>query len=270
MQTIAAIYFSPTGNTKKIIHAMLPGDKNIQIHHFNISLKPTREKFKRTLADLKISPDFWIFGSPVYSGQLPVLFKQNITDIQGEGRPAAGIVTYGNKSYGIAPSQMQGLLIRNGFNVIALAAFIGEHSYCEKFHVGLQRPNGKDLQIAKHFGQKIFYSSYLHTKNLKLNGKIDFTAKLMPEGGPKPFVNPNLCKDCRICINNCPTQAIDPETKNFKNTTAKKECISCMSCVKRCPVNASSYHIPFFMRYLLDRVYFRKAKKINRTPVVVY
>lgn len=270
MQTIAAVYFSPTGNTRKIVHAMLPSKKNLNVVCFDITEEASRGNLKSNLQQLEVVPDFWIFGSPVYSGQVPQLFKRAILAIAGAGQPAAGVVTYGNKSYGAAPSQLQEILLNNNFNVVALGAFVGEHSYSEKFHVGENRPDVADLKQAECFGQRILETRHYDTEGIAFGGKIDMVARMMPEGGPKPFVDPSLCVDCSVCIKYCPINAIDSETKHYKDAKTKKECISCMSCVKRCPAKARSYHIPLPMHLLLDRFYFKEAKIRYQKPVVVF
>lgn len=131
----------------------------------------------------------------------------------------------------------------------------------------MQRPDRLDIQRAGQFGQKVLNPGMNHHPQLSLNGHIDVVARLMPEGGPKPFVDAGLCRDCRICVTHCPVNAIDPETKSWLDNRAIKRCISCMSCVKRCPAKARSYRIPSLLQFLLDRFYFKAAKTAYREPI---
>ena len=48
---------------------------------------------------------------------------------------------------------------------------------------------------------------------------------------PKPNKS---CTKCKLCVEKCPVQAIDPIS--FKADSQK--CISCMRCMKQCPKNA--------------------------------
>lgn len=270
MQTIAAVYFSPTGNTEKIIHAMFPCDKKFTVLDFNVTSKSIRQNLTSRLQKLEAVPDFWIFGSPVYSGQLPGLFHKTIAALDGAAKPAAGIVTYGNKSYGIAPTQLRDTLVKTNFNVVALGAFVGEHSYCDKFNLGRNRPDSRDIKQAQKLGKAVFNRKSYGVSRIGLKGRIDWVARALPGGGPKPWGDPQLCTGCGICVKTCPVDAIDPVTKQYKSSRAKHDCISCVACVKRCPADARSYHIPFPIHMLLDRFYFKSARSSDKEPVVVW
>ena len=48
--------------------------------------------------------------------------------------------------------ELEDILEKNGFSILAGGAFIGEHSYTRK--VGTNRPDSNDLDIAFNFGKK--------------------------------------------------------------------------------------------------------------------
>ncbi|MPN31028.1 hypothetical protein SDC9_178499 [bioreactor metagenome] len=49
-----------------------------------------------------------------------------------------------------------------------------------------------------------------------------------------PRINPNKCRKCNMCVESCPVQAIDKETKKIDYNI----CIECMCCHELCMFNA--------------------------------
>lgn len=269
MKTIICLYFSPTGNTKTIVKSLFQYDNKIKLIEFDLTLKNQRESITRFINSNNQSPDYFVIGSPVYSGKLPEIVVETLKTINGSNVSTLGIVTYGNKSYGIALSQLKNLLVKQNFNTVALGAFIGEHSFSGKFHIAENRPNKFDVKQAGLFGESVFKSDLTYLSNESYDNKIDFIAKISPQKGPKPLLDSKQCFDCSICVNNCPVEVIDVNTKMFKNKKSKKECLGCMSCVKKCPNNARSYNIPSVMEYFLNNFYFKKSKIEEKSPIMI-
>lgn len=46
----------------------------------------------------------------------------------------------------------------------------------------------------------------------------------------RPKINPKVCKDCQMCVESCPVQAIDEQTKKIDY----QRCIECMCCHELC------------------------------------
>jgi ferredoxin len=270
MKTVCSIYFSPTGNTKRIIEGFLFGQNEINYISFDITLYRKRQELVESIASLDVKPDYWIIGCPVYSGCVPELMIEQIKKLNGKNIPTLVLVTYGNKSYGISLKQLNRELERQNFSIVGMGAFIGEHSYSEKFSIAKNRPDDFDLKVANKYGGKIFNTPQLKPLENSINGKIDFVAKIMPNGGPKPFVKSELCINCQICVENCPKELIDAKTKIFKDTESNEQCLSCMSCVKKCPVKAREYIIPQPVEYLLDKLYFKKSRKVRKEPFMIF
>jgi ferredoxin/protein involved in ribonucleotide reduction len=269
MITVVGIYFSPTGNTKKIITRMVSSRKGINFIPLEITLQNSRDRVIERLSLLKSQPDYWIIGMPVYSGKIPEIVKSTLNNLNGNNIPTIGLVTYGNKSYGASLNQINIILGKQNFKVIALGAFIGEHSYSEKFHVAENRPDTLDLVNAQNFGKTIFESNLSEIHEKYINGTIDLVAKLMPDKGPKPFVNLELCNNCNVCVKNCPVNALDENTKMYISKKTKEDCLGCMSCVKKCARKARFYDMPFPVGYLLNRCYFKNTRSMRKEPTLL-
>ena len=122
----------------------------------------------------------------------------------------------------------------NGFNVVATAGFIGEHSYSyiTKFDIAVNRPDDKDLSIAEKFGQDIGHKIF--------DGYIVKTEPL----GNRPYQEGRVsqliavetldsCIECGKCMDVCPVAAIDLKFKSNPEV-----CIMCGACGKVCPIGA--------------------------------
>lgn len=72
----------------------------------------------------------------------------------------------------------------------------------------------------------------------------------------RPRVNPKLCKGCNICVESCPVQAIDPETKIINYST----CIECMCCHELCLHKAVELRRNHRLADILIRLYQGRLK----------
>ena len=67
-----------------------------------------------------------------------------------------------------------------------------------------------------------------------------------------PVIDPNLCQNCKKCLEVCPVNAIDPETLKSRD----KLCIRCFACVKLCPNHARKiiYKKPVLVKTVLKQL----------------
>lgn len=227
---ISIIYFSATDTTSKVVKSVADSIGG-SINEYNMTLSVNRG------INIDFTPDdIVVVGIPVYGGRVPDFLTDSFKKIKGNDTPAIFIVVYGNRAYEDSLLELKNTFEENGFIGIAAGAFIGEHSNTGK--VGTGRPDNKDLQIARSFGEEIKekLKSVENTGDagqLTVKGNFPYKERMIAHPiSPSTY---ETCISCGICAKHCPMGAID--FNNFREIDSEK-CIGCSSCVKRCPKNA--------------------------------
>ena len=245
---VQTVYFSPTGNTKKICSRLafalgLPADPPIDLTHSKI-----RQQVQTT-AWQELTGDIIIFGVPVYVGRIPdqVLNLLNKPAIDGNSRWIIVIAVNGNVYSGSAVTELGSLLNQQGFRLLAAANFTGKNSLCHTaLPLGKGRPDAQDFQELNQFAHRIIDKLSGTPTEITLplfETKIDYTndhpqygARQMAES---PKKDSEKCVECRECFAHCPTDAIDFTTLEID----EKRCIRCYSCVKVCAFGARQINL---------------------------
>jgi ferredoxin len=244
MYRINAMYFSPTGTTKKVITEIISGIKvNIDVSDINI--------IDFTNFDVRTKPlhfnddDMLIIGVPVYAGRVPNILLKYLNTVKANKALTVPVVVYGNRNYDDALLELNDILNSNGFRTIAAAAFIGEHSFSNI--LAEKRPDEVDIKAIKEFGGKIALRIKNNdiVKSLNIKGNRPYGAYYRPKDKNgnlydftkiKPKTN-EKCNDCKICVEVCPMNSIDMEQVSLINGI----CIKCCACVKSCPKEAKYF-----------------------------
>lgn len=250
---IHAVYFSPTGTTKKIVEGIgqslvknLPEDS--VLHKIDFTLKKIRDE--------EVSfdeEDLVILGVPVYAGRVPNVLLNYLNSIKGNGAKAVCVVVYGNRNYDDALIELRDIMKEDGFHVIAAGAFVGEHSFSKILAMG--RPDEKDMELVHQFAKEISEKiSKDHSDGiLPVKGYEPYRKYYMPrdkEGNPVDIrkVTPKTnaeCNQCMLCAEVCPMGSIDHDDP-AKLTGI---CIKCGACIKKCPVKAKYYDDTDYLRH---------------------
>ncbi len=239
---IKAIYFSPTGTTKKIIKSIVKGIEPKKVDYIDLTKSNIILKKEPVNTD---EDDLIILGAPVYGGVLYKDFRNYIKCIDFNDKPVATALLYGNAAILFAKREIISIVRKNNGKVIGYGNFVGEHSFSTtKIPVAINRPNADDLNTAILFGKAL--RNKLNTidivpsnQHISLFDKfVDQIADKKPlHTGKRFFTVPQtkqeLCSQCGICIKKCPKACIDSDLQ-----TNKDECIVCMACVKACHNNA--------------------------------
>jgi len=262
---IKAVYFSPTGTTKKTVNTIA--------ENLAEKLKISWEIDDFTLPSRRNTPlvfeknELIVFGVPVYAGRVPNIIIKYIATLQGNSAAGIPVVLYGNRNYDDALIELRDTLEAGGIHTIAAGAFIGEHSFSHILAAG--RPDKQDLSIARQFSHIIVE---------KLKEKTNQTSPITVKGHTpyrsyyRPIVKDGMhadirkvvskvndsCTNCGICASVCPMGSISK--KDIRSYIGI--CIKCGACIKSCPVQARYYDDPsyLFHKENLEETYTRRAE----------
>ena len=250
---LRTIYFSATGTSKKVALAI----SQTIATEFVVEDITFQSLQNTTYA----TNDLLCVAVPVYGGGVAPVALKRLDVIRGNNTPAVVVVVYGNRNFERAAVQMSDFLAERGFITIAVAAFVGEHSYStEQYPIAVGRPAEGDMNDAKHFGQLV--------KEKLATGieSVDVSALQCPDSGEEnvkafvefvkgyqaeqaknpikllPITDEDRCVMCGVCVDVCPMEAIDRENVSVVDSTL---CIKCCACVKECPKEAKTLNSPF-------------------------
>lgn len=250
---INAMYFSPTGTTKKIVTAIAQkisenAGREIAINNIDFTLPGVRNEALSFMEE-----DVVIIGVPVYAGRVPNVLLKYLNSIADNGALAIPVVVYGNRDYDDALIELKDILELNGFKVIAGGAFIGEHSF--SYTLGKGRPDEKDMVIVNDFAKKICTKIAVqdNIQTVFIKGNKPYAKYYVPRdenGNPVDFrkITPKTnenCIDCKLCVSVCPMGSIDFDDVSKFNGI----CIKCGACIKQCPNQAKYYDDIDYLRH---------------------
>ena len=274
LKGIAAVFFSPTGNTRKAvveIADVIARREGIAVREIDFTLPGAREEVRKFEAG-----ELVIFGTPVYAGRIPNKILPAVqTLFEGNGALAVPVVTFGNRSFDNALIELRIELEQHGFHTVAGAAFVAEHVFSNKLAAG--RPDEKDLQTIRRFAEDVA-EKIKGFEEGPLDGMAEIPAPaavkgiepvpayyrpLQEDGSPANFLKAkpktsDSCNDCGICARVCPMGSISPE--DYRTVTGI--CIKCQACVKSCPVHARFFDDPVMLSHtrMLEQHYERPAE----------
>lgn len=230
-KNICILYFSPTGNCKKLADVIASALNSHTVTKIDIT------PFKNRLHNIDFSKyDFVFLLFPIYAGRIPDPLNDFILKHTVKNLSASTIAVWGNVLSLNALRNSKILLEKQGFNVVSGAEIVAEHSYnMGKIKLGINRPNKDEIIKIKEFAQ-----ASISTENNdpvfskpKLSIIYALPQKTMPNIAVKLCFDKDLCTECKICRNLCPVNAID---ENFE--IDNKKCIKCLSCVSNCKFSA--------------------------------
>ncbi|MEA5051096.1 MAG: 4Fe-4S binding protein [Oscillospiraceae bacterium] len=224
---VYAVYFSPTGGSKKGALAVASAfGAPAEIDLTPCTAAPVPASFG--------PGDVVVFGAPVYGGRLFSGAVRRFSQLQGNGTPCVVTVTYGNRAYDDALAELFDTAKACGFIPVAGAALVAQHTYGD---IQRGRPAADDIAADEAFGKK--------AADKLARGDISVCAvpgnRPYRDGGRggkfRPLTDAALCVSCGVCAAQCPEQAIDyADVSKIDND----RCIACFRCIAVCPTGAKN------------------------------
>ncbi|MGE5250694.1 MAG: hypothetical protein ACM3QS_10835 [Bacteroidota bacterium] len=241
---VTLIYFSQTGNTRRVAGAMATAFREGGASTRLLSLK------KAVPLDA-LACDLLGIGSPCFLSRAPAPIKRFLSGLMPLGRKQAFVFATSGGAPGRVLSDLSRLLQGKGAEVIGGFLAHGEvHHPAPGLIKRLpDRPNAADLSGARRFALALAEHARAGARGLVAGSRPD---TLMPKGGfydlvarfatdrfarsvlPEPKLDAARCNLCRWCLYECPTHNIT--LRAFP--ALGNECIRCYRCLTGCPQGA--------------------------------
>ena len=269
IKRIWAIYFSPTGNTEKIVVSLAEhvGRRlNLKIEKLDYTLPA----FRRSINTFN-KYDLVLWGTPVYAGRIPnklLSYVQN--NFVGNDALAVPVAIFGNRGFDDALIELRNCLEDNGFHTIAGAGLVAQHAFSNVLAAG--RPDQTDMSKIEEFATKIIEKIGIlraPPSPIRVTGNNPPQVYYTPigiDGNPaiflkaKPKTDMEKCTHCGVCIRRCSMGSINPNDPS----SIIGICIKCHACVKRCPNEAKYFDDEQFLSHklMLERDFTRRAEPV--------
>ena len=210
-------HFSPTGGTRKVADAIAAGF-SIPV----VEMDLTESDSSVTLGE----KDALMAVLPVFAGRVPQVSLERLSALKGNGQKAVAVVVYGNREYDDALLETKDTLETAGFQVIAAAAFIAEHSMYRSIAAG--RPDAEDEALCRQFAADVMAMAE-DAAPVQVPGNTPY--KELKPSAFHPAANES-CVKCGACAQQCPVGAIPMDDPSQTDPAC---CINCMRCVEICP-----------------------------------
>lgn len=241
---VTIVYFSQTGNTKKVAEAMVSG--------FEQAGHPVRTiPLKKATSDDVLKSDLMGVGTPCFASQAPTPVKEYLRSLPAlNGRRAFVFATSGGAP-GTVLYDLTRILSSKGADVIGGELFRGELRHpvpCLKGRFP-GRPNAEDLALARRFAiavaQNVSGTPRLRLTQtrpdaLKATWGFYRLVSVMSRDRmvrllfPEPRLIKSKCDQCQWCVHACPMDNIIMEP----NPVLGDRCIRCYRCLTGCPQKA--------------------------------
>jgi ferredoxin len=240
---IACLVFSPTGGCLKIAASLKDVFDKYQFELVNITKPSVREQY----VDIPKEINYLLVVFPVYADSMPDIVTEYLKKLVVSDIPVSIIAGYGNIYPGKALSNTKKILEAKGNIVCSACTLVTPHSYNgNRVQLGVGEPSQENLDKFKQFVSasinKIERANQLNLCKINVpEGHIRLRSRAPQKLFPQIFIQqPKVikerCNQCNVCLNMCPSGAID-------NNLAidNKKCIRCAACIKYCKNKARKF-----------------------------
>ncbi|MCH3950431.1 MAG: 4Fe-4S binding protein [Acidaminococcus sp.] len=263
IKEVKTVVFSPTGSTAALVKKV--GEKiakvlGVPVSSDNFTLPEGQKAVRSYDADTLV-----VFGTPTYAGRVPnkaLPFVQTL--FTGHDTPAVALVTFGNRSYDSALTELAQELTAHGFHAVSAGAFARKHAFA---NIGTEHPTEADDALLE---QLVAETAALLQKGKVPDVVIRDGAPVAPyyipkgeDGQPakflkaKPKTDLTKCDHCGKCAEVCPMGSINKENTD----EVPGICIKCQACIVYCPKQAKYFDDPRFLSHkaMLEKNFQRTA-----------
>ncbi|MBQ8654382.1 MAG: 4Fe-4S binding protein [Clostridia bacterium] len=169
---------------------------------------------------------------PVFGGRIPSLVNQKLAQLQGKGKKAVTAAVYGVRAFEDALLELNDVMQSAGFEVIASAALVAQHSIVPE--VGAGRPDAADAAEIRQFARRVLTAMERGSSpDVIVPGNRPYKAAMKVPASPLSLP---ACVGCGRCASACPSGAVTLTGEGVVTDAGK--CMMCMACTAACPVQA--------------------------------
>lgn len=221
-----ALYFSPTGGTKKVLDIICSA-WNCQKEYINLSDIP-----ETNLSMPFNEDDICIVSVPSFSGRVPQFIIPILQKLNGNKAKAILIATYGNRAFDDTLLELKDTMESSNFLCYCAIAAATRHSVMPKYGAG--RPDSADIEELKLFSVQCQNTLKEPFSPINIPGNRPYRKYVSIPITPRADKH---CINCGLCYQKCPVHAIPKDNYRKCNSNI---CISCLQCITVCPKKARS------------------------------
>lgn len=241
---VTLIYFSQTGNTRRVAQAMAEAFRQAGCATRSVSLKKASPQHA-------VACDLLGIGTPCFSSQAPTPIKTFLENLPTLEKKPAFVFATSSSAPGRVLYDLTRLLRARGADVIGGFLARGEVHHPAPCLIGRMpgRPNAEDLAAARRFAAAV--AEHVATGRSgplaesrpdafrPRQGFYDLVALLSTDGFlrrvlPEPRLDAARCNQCRWCVYECPMHNITLAPYPILGD----DCIRCYRCLAGCPQQA--------------------------------
>ena len=260
------VYFSPAGSTSHVARVMEKRFKELGIKPSLFDLAKN-SGLSQVISEQIRDDSRLIVGSPVYVSHAAPPVMQFLAELTPVTKASAvPYVTWGEASSGIALFEMARGLRKKGFKILGAAKVVAVHCLMWQLEspLGEGHPNSEDERIVQklvdemnrkmqsHSSKGIDLSDLAYQKE-EIHAEMEkMSLEIAKAHMPIREVDEELCNQCEICAEVCPTASVVLEPYPVFG----ESCIYCFSCMRNCPEGAIKANLSEIWQRIRDRAKF--------------
>ncbi len=219
-----ALFFSPTGGTKKVLD-IICSVWDCQKEFIDLS-SISKTDFSVSFEE----NDVCMVAVPSFSGRVPQFIIPLLQRLHGNKAKAILIASYGNRAFDDTLLELKDTMEQAGFLCYSAIAAVTRHSILPEYGAG--RPDSDDIAQLKQFSLQCQAALTKPFAPLNVPGSRPYRKYASLPISPRAD---KRCTRCGLCARKCPVHAIPGDNYQKCDTNI---CISCLQCVSICPEQA--------------------------------